>query len=279
MNSITNLIKRYPRAAFWLIAWASWFLGYFLFAMFPNDLWNLIIYTPFLTGVLVTAIADGRGGLKTFFSRIVRWRVGIKWYAVALLTPAVLYLIAAGLNVLSGATIATNIQLPPMGDLITGIVIFSFLMVALGEEPGFRGFALPRLLAGRSAIAAALIFGVLHAIWHIPTFLGGNFTAILTATLIILSGAVLNTWLFNHTNGSVFLAMLLHTSIDVVSGDTGLLKLLFSGADLDRQVVLLAVVYVGMAFLLPILTGKELGRRPETAMPRVSADQPVAAVK
>lgn len=279
MNSITNLIKRYPQAAFWLIAWASWFLGYFLFAMFPNDLWNLIIYTPFLTGVLVTAIADGRGGLKTFFSRIVRWRVGIKWYAVALLTPAVLYLIAAGLNVLSGATIATNIQLPPMGDLITGIVIFSFLMVALGEEPGFRGFALPRLLAGRSAIAAALIFGVLHAIWHIPTFLGGNFTAILTATLIILSGAVLNTWLFNHTNGSVFLAMLLHTSIDVVSGDTGLLKLLFSGADLDRQVVLLAVVYVGMAFLLPILTGKELGRRPETAMPRVSADQPVAAVK
>jgi membrane protease YdiL (CAAX protease family) len=277
MNPITAFIKRYPQAAFWIIAWATWFLGWFLFAIYPNDLWNLLIYSPLLTGVLVTAIADGRGGLKTFFSRIVRWRVGLKWYAVALFTPPVLYLAAAGLNVLSGATIATSIQLPPMGDLITGIVIFSFLMVALGEEPGFRGFALPRLLVGRSAIAAALIFGVLHAIWHIPTFLGGDFTAILTTILIILSGAVLNTWLFNHTNGSVFLAMLLHTSIDVVSGDVGLFRSLFSGADFERQAIWLAVVYVGMAVLLPVLAGKELGRKPETAMDAIASEQPALA--
>jgi membrane protease YdiL (CAAX protease family) len=277
MSSITNFIKRYPQAAFWIIAWASWFLGWFLFVMYPSDLWNLIIYTPFLTGILVTAIADGRSGLKTFFSRIVRWRVGIQWYAVALFTPAVLYLIAAGLNVLSGASIATNIHLPPMGDLITGIAIFSFLMVALGEEPGFRGFALPRLLVSRSAIAAALIFGVLHAIWHLPTFLEGNVTTIGTTVLIILSGAVLNTWLFNHTNGSVFMAMLLHTSIDVVSGDVGILKGLFTGADLERQAIWMAVAYAGMAILLPILTGKELGRKPETAMEPMAVEQPVLA--
>jgi uncharacterized protein len=277
MSTITTFIKRYPQATFWLIAWASWFLGWFLFVMYPSDLWNLVIYTPFLTGILVTAIADGRPGLKTFFSRIVRWRVGIQWYAVALFTPVVLYLIAAGMNVLSGATIATNIQLPPMGDLITGIVIFSFLLVALGEEPGFRGFALPRLLVGRSAIAAALIFGVLHAIWHIPTFLGGDLTGILTTILIILSGAVLNTWLFNHTNGSVFMAMLLHTSIDVVSGDTGLLRSLFSGADFERQAIWLAVVYVGMAILLPVLAGKELGRKPETAIDMMAKEQPALA--
>ena len=275
MNTITPFIKRYPQVTFWALAWSTWFLAHVLFEIYPSDLWNLVIYSPFLIGVLVTAIADGRSGLKIFFSRIVRWRVGLKWYAVALLTPPVLYLAAAGLNVLSGATIATDIQWPVWSEFITGILIFSFLMIALGEEPGFRGFALPRLLVGRSALAAGLILGVLHAIWHLPTFFGGDVIAILSTILIIISGAILNTWLFNHTNGSVLLAMLLHVSIDAVSGDIGLLKLLFSGADFARQAVWLAVVYAGVAILLPILTGKELGRKPEAAMDMMAAAQPL----
>jgi hypothetical protein len=83
--------------------------------------------------------------------------------------------------------------------------------------------------------------------------------------------------LFNHTNGSVFMAMLLHTSIDVVSGDVGILKGLFSGADLERQAIWVAVAYAGMAILLPILTGRELGRKPETAREPMAAEQPVLA--
>jgi hypothetical protein len=62
-----------------------------------------------------------------------------------------------------------------------------------------------------------------------------------------------------------------------VSGDGGLLKLLFSGADLERQEVWQAVVYVGMAILLPILAGRELGRKRKTAMPTMAMDQPVTA--
>ncbi|HRQ42659.1 MAG TPA: CPBP family intramembrane metalloprotease [Chloroflexota bacterium] len=277
MNPITSFIKRYPQATFWVLAWSTWFLGWILEAMFPSDIWALFIYSPFLVGVLVTAIVDGRNGLKTFFSRIVRWRVGLKWYAVALLTPVVLYLVAAGLNVLSGATIVTNIQWPAWSGFIAEILIISFFMIALGEEPGFRGFALPRLLVNRPAIAAGLILGVLHAIWHVPTFLGGNVITILSTILIIIGGAVLNTWLFNHTNGSVFMAMLLHVSIDTVSGDRGLLKLLFSGTDLERQVVWLALAYVGMAILLVVLTGKELGRQPETPVDLAAAERPVIA--
>lgn len=277
MNPITSLVKRYPQATFWALAWSTWFLGVFLSEVFPSDLWNVVIYSPFLIGVLVTAITDGRDELKTFFSRIVRWRVGLRWYAVALLTPPILYLIAAGLNILSGATLATNIQWPALSEFIMGLLIFSFFMIALGEEPGFRGFALPRLLKGRSALAAGLILGLLHAIWHIPTFLGGDITAILSTVLIVISGAILNTWLFNHTNGSVLLAMLLHVSIDAVSGDVGLLKLFFSGEDSARQVVWLAAVYVGVAILLPILTGKDLGRKPEAATPAMVAPQPLGA--
>ena len=152
--------------------------------MFPNDLWNLLIYIPFLSGVLITAIADGRSGLKTFFSRMVRWRVGLKWYAVALFLPLLLMLVAFGLNIASGATLSPNAQLPAWPDLLSVFVIESFLIIALGEEPGFRGFALPRLLAGRTALAASLILGVLHSIWHIPLFIFGGDTPIIIVMVI-----------------------------------------------------------------------------------------------
>ena len=272
MNPITSFIKRYPQATFWIIAWSTFLIGNIL-----GGLWFLLIYCSFLGGLLVTAIADGKDGVKTYFSRIVRWRVGLKWYAVALLTPSVLYLLGAGLNILTGAKLATNIQWPAWTDVLIGFFWPGLLGIALAEEPGFRGFALPRLLVGRSAIAAALILGVLHAIWHIPTFFGGEAIPIICTILIIISGSVINTWLFNHTNGSVLLAMLLHVGIDVASGDVGVLKVLFTGADLERQIIFQAVAFVAMAILLPLVAGKEMGRKPEAAVDTLAAEQPAMA--
>jgi membrane protease YdiL (CAAX protease family) len=270
MNPITSTIKRYPQETFWGIAWATWALGWYLATIFPSDLWLFIMYSPFLTGVLVTAIADGRDGLKTFFSRMVRWRVGIQWYIVALLLPLVLSLASVGLNILSGATMVADIQLPAWTDLIAMFLFPSLLLIALGEEPGFRGFALPRLLVGRTALVAALILGVLHAIWHIPLFIFGGDPPLIA--VIVIAGAVLNTWLFNHTNGSVLLAMLLHASIHLM---TGIFNPLFAGANAERYLVMQTVVFVAVGVLLTLLTGRELGRKPETARPTVAADQAV----
>jgi membrane protease YdiL (CAAX protease family) len=147
----------------------------------------------------------------------------------------------------------------------------SFFLIALGEEPGFRGFALPRLLVGRSALAASLILGVLHAIWHIPLFIFGSDPPIIA--VMVISGAVINTWLFNNTRGSVFLAMLLHASINLM---VGIFNPWFSGADAERHLVMQAVVFVAVAVLLPILTGKELGRKPEATRDTMTADQALA---
>lgn len=263
-----NLIKRYPQATFWLIVWLTWAFAWYMGSVYPSDLWFIFIYGPFLTGVLVTAIADGRSGLKTYFGRIVRWRVGIQWYVAALLIPPVLRLSAVLLNVLAGAPVPTSIQWPAWID----VFMEAFLFISLGEEPGFRGFALPRLLEGRSALAASLILGVLHAIWHIPLFIFGSDSPIIIP--IIISGAVLNTWLFNKTNGSVLLTMLLHTSVHIM---TYIFNPMFSGADADRSLIMLAVAYVAMAVLLPILTGKELGRKPEAPMDSMAVNQPVVA--
>ena len=269
MNAITSFIKRYPQATFWGLNWATWLFAWYMGSKYPSELWFLFLYGPFLTGILITAIADGKNGLKTFFSRMVRWRVGLQWYAVALFLPPVLRMAAAGLNVLMGAAMPTNIQIPAGSELISNFLFPSFLLIALGEEPGFRGFALPRLLVGRSSLSAALMLGVLHAIWHIPLFIFGSDPPLIA--VIVICGAVLNTWLFNNTNGSVLLAMLLHASIDLM---VGIFNPLFTGADAQMHLVMLAVVFVAMAILLPILTGRELGRKAKAGMDTMAVEQP-----
>jgi membrane protease YdiL (CAAX protease family) len=271
MNSIPSFIKRYPQGVFWGIAWATSFFGYFMSVMYPSDLWLLFILGPFVGGVLVTAIADGRSGLKTFFSRIVRWRVGIQWYAVALFLPLILRLVAFGLNIISGATVPTSIQWSSWTGLLLETFIFS-MIIAIGEEPGFRGFALPRLLTSRSALAASLILGVLHTVWHLPLLISGDEPLMIIP--IILSGAIINTWLFNHTNGSVFIAILLHASVDLWAG---IFNPLFSPADAARQEIWLMLAYVVMALLLTILTGKELGRKPHAALDTMAAERSLAS--
>jgi membrane protease YdiL (CAAX protease family) len=272
MNPVTSFIKRYPQGVFWGLNWATWLFGWFMASKYPSDLWFLFIYVPFLTGILITAIADGRSGLKTFFSRMVRWRVGIQWYAVALFLPPVLRIVAAGLNVLMGAAMPANIQIPAGSELLANFLFPNFLLIALGEEPGFRGFALPRLLVGRSALSASLILGVFHAIWHIPLFIFGSDSPMIVP--IIISGAVLNTWLFNKTNGSVLLAMLLHASIHLM---TEIFNPLFTGADAQMYIVMQVVVFVVLAILLPVLSGKELGRKPEADMDMRTTEQPAMA--
>jgi membrane protease YdiL (CAAX protease family) len=271
MNPITSFVKRYPQAVFWGIAYAVNWGGWILYMLFPSDLWQFMIWGVALGGVLVTAIVDGRSGLRTYFSRIVRWRVGIQWYAVALLLPLVVRLAAFGLNVLTGAVMTSSFQLPAWPELVTGF-LFIFFTISLGEEPGFRGFSLPRFLTVRTAVAASLIIGVLHAIWHLPLFVFAGDPPIIA--LLVIAGSFIFTWLFNNTKGSVLLAMLFHASVDIW---TPIFNPLFTGADAQRQTIWLVVAYSAVAILLVVLTGKELGRKPEAATETITTvDQPLA---
>jgi CAAX protease family protein len=230
---------------------------------------------------LVTGIVDGRSGLKAYFSRIVRWRVGLKWYAIALLLPPVLHLVAFGLNIASGAARPTTLQWPAWTVILAAFFGQGFLVIALAEEPGFRGFALPRFLTSRTPLAAALIVGLLHTLWHLPFLFGalseGYPMGILTNLMIIVSASVFFTWLLNNTNGSVLIAMLLHASEDLFSGDGtpvtfGPLFSGFSQADLVRQDILQALVFVAAAVLIIVLTKFALGRKPEVAVDAMAAE-------
>lgn len=262
MNPILSLVKRYPQVTFWLLAWSSFAFGYAMYLRTGSDVWQLLILGTFVAGALVTAIADGRSGLKTYLGRIVRWRVPLKWYAVAILLPFVLRLAAFVLTLVAGAEMATNPQWN-WGEIVFELVLV-FFVIALGEEPAFRGFALTRLMKGNSALVASLILGLLHAVWHLPLFLSGDEPWL--NILIIVAGAILNTWLFKNTNGSVLLNMIMHTSVNLWVSVFGPL---FSGSAALQQGLWLVVMYVTTAVALAVITGPTLTRRQEAGLPAV----------
>ncbi len=269
MNPITSFIKRHSQATFWAIAYIIAGGGYILGRLYPSDLWIFVLWGIFISGALITGIVDGRAGVKTYFSRLVRWRAGIQWYAIALLTPFALGSIAFMLNRLSGAEVVGGF---PAFGAIAEVFIFSFFTISLGEEPGFRGFSLPRFLAGRSAWTASLILGVLHAIWHLPLVIGGEESVFMLVNP--LCAAFIFTWIFNHTNGSVFIAMLMHASSDAVGG---IISSLFSGPDRITADIWHGAAFIAVAILLRVFAGRELGRKSEPAMDTMAVEQPAMA--
>ena len=100
--------------------------------------------------------------------------------------------------------------------------LFIFLFIGLGEEPGWRGFALPRLQQQHTPLIASLILAPVWALWHLP-LMGNEFpAAVIPAFLIsLLGGTLIQTWLFNRTKSSVFAQMLFHATVNTVGAGTG----------------------------------------------------------
>ena len=122
-----------------------------------------------LVGPMQVAAGDGRRGLRELWSRMIRWRVGWQWYAAALLVPLGLALGTGGLNVAFGAPGSVIRDL----SISEAVLLFALRLVVplfapIGEEPGWRGFALPRLLDGRSPLGATAILAPIVALWHAP---------------------------------------------------------------------------------------------------------------
>jgi membrane protease YdiL (CAAX protease family) len=252
MSGLSNVVKRHPLVAFFVLsyalawlAWPVWAIG-----LYPNPVFS---FGPFLAALIVLAVTQGKSGLGGLLRRMVRWRVGPGWYAVALLVPVAITLAATGLNVLLGA------QTPSSADLggWTGLLPAFFLILlipGLGgvwEEPGWRGYALPRLQTGRSALCASLILGVLIAGWHLPLMVVGqvHYSDILS----IMGAVILFNWVFNNANGSVLIIMLMHATNNTISGS--FFSPMFSGADSVRQGWLLAVVWCVAAIVVVIWAG------------------------
>jgi uncharacterized protein len=204
----------------------------------------------------------------------VRWRVGWQWYLVVILGPAVFSVAVAGIFTLFGGSWAD--AAPPA--ILQGPLLFLplFLLIltftdGLGEELAWRGFALPRLLTRYNALVASVVLGVIWALWHLPLlWTDGNGMFHLPVWLLLLdltAKAVLFTWVFLHTRGSVLIAMLFHgaTNLFIVSPEVA------STGELGLPVLAMVAKWVLVGIVL-VVAGPSLvrGSRPE-AVPRTSA--------
>jgi uncharacterized protein len=203
---------------------------------------------------------------------MVRWRVAPVWYAVALLLPAAISGGATVLNVLLGAQPPSSSEQGAWPGLIPTFFLL-LLIPGIGgawEEPGWRG---PPEAAGGTLGALgqpAPRGGV--AFWHLPLTVIGQIP--LSDPLFVVAWTVVFTWMFNNTNGSVLIAMLMHNMNNVISG--GFFTAMFSGADWVRQGWLLVALWCAVAAIVVVVNGAEhLSRKytkqtltpPETATP------------
>jgi uncharacterized protein len=223
-STFSNVAKRQSLLAFFGLAYTLSWLGN-LFE--PHSLFP---FGPLLAAVIMAGLAGGSGEIKTFLSRIGQWHVGLRWYALVLGLPVVITSLAVGLNLLLGAAMTATARLPTGFELVTRF-IFLFFFIGLGEEPAWRGHALPRLLVDRSVLAASLLLGLFHIVWHLPLFgLEFNLQNGLPWALGLLAFSVLTTWVYKHTQGSLLIPILFHTTVNTINFFFGL----FSGGDLLR---------------------------------------------
>ena len=202
-------------------SWTCWLVSVAIKPQLPSLATTLMFvgsFGPSLAAVLVVASAGGRAGLRAWLGRCLRWRIGWRWVAFALLFPGVLTALAAALHTVMGGSIGPS---PAAGHgLMTAANFFLILLLGgpLGEEFGWRGYALPGLQDRMGWRMASLGLGLVWGVWHLPLFfVEGTSQAHIPLALFLLSVvamSVLFAWLVNHTKGSVVAALVLHTAIN-----------------------------------------------------------------
>ena len=207
-SRLLGVIKRHPQITFFVLAYAvAWaFVAFGSFGAFG----------PLVAALVVVPLTRGWTGLRDLGSRLIRWRLHWFWYLVALGLPLVVHLVTAGLNTAAGAPVPSVTT----GSVTSALLVFLVRLVnptdgPLGEEPGWRGYALPALQSRYSPLTATTILAALVAGWHLPLFFleeGGLQPPVLVGGLVTtIAVTYWYAWLFNHTNGSVLLVVMAHS--------------------------------------------------------------------
>ena len=279
MNTLTSVVKRHPIITFFALAytfsWLPWVLGTLAPASRPFVLYPFFAAGPLLAALIVIPITQGRAGLRAWAARLLKWRVSPIWYAAAIGIPLTALLGAVALNVALGAPSRSLVDILGangdarefngmlgIGPVLSLVLVFAIRLInpsdgPVGEEPGWRGFALPGLQRSVSPLSAGLIVGLLAAAWHLPIFLVGGASPL--EILAPFGLGVVSSWLYNRSGGSTFLSIVLHAADGVFQiGSFG-----FAGADAERMVLLYVGLWLAMALGVVLVYGSNLGRQPD----------------
>src|SRR5215204_5421050 len=248
MSRLLSVVKGHPLITFFVLAYAlTWslesplvLLGDSVTATQSLVLVILASNVPSVVAIVLTALVLGRGALRKLLGRLLPWRVNPLWYLLVFLGPVVLVGGVVGVNALMGGP-ALSLGMP----LLSAAIFFAFSIFpgsALGEEIGWRGYALPRLQTRMSALSASLLLAPIWALWHLPLWLTGapGRTPLIYAGFVVSAFAlsVLLTWVYNSTGGSLLLVVLLHATVNLP------ITLLYD--DLGGRVTVPVLLYFGL---------------------------------
>ena len=224
-SSVGRIVERWSLHVFILltvmISWPTWGV-LAVYDLEPGlnlagGLWLLGGLGPPIAAVVVVALSEGISAVRQLLARLVMWRVERRWYAVAILLPGTVVIAAL---IIDGLWYDVSTPLPSFGllPLFIGSIVANMLIGGGLEEIGWRGFALPRLQIEYSALTASLLLGVVWIAWHAPLFVvPGAIQAELSPLPFLIQGialAVVFTWLYNSTRGSLVLVVLLHGTVN-----------------------------------------------------------------
>jgi uncharacterized protein len=282
-------LARRPLVAYFALAyavtWALW-LPYYLtgagLGLLPIKLPQILVlfgqYGPTVAGFTLAAATGGRPAVRALLRRYGQWRVHPGWYLLIIFTPLLLFALAVVARVGTGPLEALGQDGPSilLAYLLDALVLKVILHGALGEEAGWRGFALPRLQARFGALGASLILGALWAGWHAPLYLSASRVANnppLVFAVGIVATAILYTWVYNRTGGSLLIAILLHAAINSAPAAV---RDLVPNMGAGEFFTLFIAGYVAIALLLVVATRGRLGYQPEGATPAATAQLAIA---
>ncbi|MDQ4117066.1 MAG: CPBP family intramembrane metalloprotease [Actinomycetota bacterium] len=203
---------------------------------------------PLVAALVVIGITEGRVGYRDLAARMLRWRVGWVWWAVAVGTPLAVLAVAAMANVAFFGAPAPAVAAMAWSAIAVALAIrfVNPLDGPLGEEPGWRGYAVPQLQVDRSPLAAGLFLATFASLWHLPLIVLGQLAPI--GLVVTFAITLVYVWVFNRTGGSVLMTLVFHVVQGIGYGALG-----FAGADAARMDWLTGALWCAIAIAVIVL--------------------------